>query len=139
MIKLTRRNTLVFIISGIATTIFFRKLGIKFTSRNEVVSLHRIMTNLVNVSFENPKKTKQFGTVYLRTFPNEADAHILVKLLLNNNPELARKAVINDLSQLNLLLQQQIKNDFELDKTVNICGWIMALTEARLSALSKFV
>ena len=139
LITLTRRKFLVWIFSSTISTIGLSQSNFKISTDFDAITLRNIITNLVSAAFKDPTKTTQLGFAYIHTFPQEADASKLVHALLENNIEIARKTVDNDINCLNSILLKQIKNDFKLNKIVNIDGWIVSQTEARLSALTNFI
>jgi len=77
------------------------------------------------------QRVREIGSVYRRAFPKE------------DHPETLRAAIMSDsgLSEgladsiLRARLNQQVRDDFERGRTVQLRGWILSVTEARQCAL----
>ena len=82
LIKLTRRNFLVWIFSSIISTNGLSKYNLKISTDFDAITLRNIITNLVSAAFKDPTKTTQLGFAYIHIFPQEADASKLVHILL---------------------------------------------------------
>ena len=90
---------------------------------NEVESLARALLS-------NPGEARQIGRLYLAQFPTESSLatltrHLELTTMYGLNREVIRSRI-----------RQQIGADFEQGNTVNLAGWILARTEARVCALT---
>ncbi len=88
------------------------------------------------------ESARQIGAAYLRLRPWEADRGRLLGLL---NASLRRLEAV-DASAMSTPgkwrtehFRQAISQDFALNRTVNLEGWIVSETECRLCALEQFL
>ena len=137
--KLSRRAFFAWMVGSAFPGLCFGRLTFKNSINPDDIVLQRLASSLVNASFSRPVKAMHLGSVYMRTFPQESNILQLLHILAETPPGLVNKAINGNLSSLRIALQQQIKDDFKLGKVVNIDGWVVAQTEARLSALTNFV
>ena len=136
--KYTRRDflfrftTLLFSITGLAGTICNTAICPLDSTVKQVVS------KLVKAAFIEPSSVVKLGSVYLHKYPHERNLNTLVNAIISENTEL--EYVINNDKPFNIkeALKHQIKKEFEYGRVVNIDGWILSQTEARLSALTNF-
>ena len=136
--QITRRHFLrCMTLLTIPVTGMFHKTSLAQLTPNS--PLHHIGLALVNASFQNRKNAFQLGKAYLREFPIEHSLSSLLNVIFEKNPSLLNTINKNKNHDLMLDLQQVITKDFENEDTINIDGWVLAKTEARLSALATFV
>lgn len=83
------------------------------------------------------KTLHEIGTEYIKKFPSEKKEKQLADLLLSDNA--GEPSQTTDLSLINSLLDQKIKEDFKTGNTLVINGWILSITEARQCALLSAV
>lgn len=76
------------------------------------------------------------GRAYLRSAPHERNPHLLVQAIAASRPELRRNLAASDVPRLRAWLSQALREDFEQGRLVEVDGWILAETEARLCALA---
>jgi len=95
--------------------------------------------SLVRAAFPDPGSATRLGITYLRNVPAESDIASLLYALSAESPSLVEMATRNEEVNLMITLHRIIKSDFERGEVVNIGGWIVARTEARLSALASLV
>lgn len=75
------------------------------------------------------------GREYLRATPSEATPPVLAYLIAERLP-LERRALVSATDEeLRRLLAASVVADFEEGRTVEIDGWVLSATEARLCAL----
>lgn len=74
------------------------------------------------------KTISEAGLAYRRATKGEDDRTALAKLLLGNNASSDKKAI-------QTALDDQVKQDFQTNKTVTVSGWVLSITEARQCAL----
>ena len=89
--------------------------------------------------FSQKESAKQVGLGYLKTAPMEEDIHLLTNLICLSNKEHREVLLHADSRRLRELLRQKLCLDFEHDRVVHVNGWILAVTEARLCALTALL
>jgi len=83
----------------------------------------------------HPDSAAWLGRFYLEVNPREADAALLVTLIgAARGPALPPASPSTD-EALRADLEERIRNDFIYSNTVEVDGWLLSLTEARLCAL----
>ena len=70
---------------------------------------------------------KLIGSNYLRQVPKENNKQILKNLILAN--------ISSSNSDLEKVIESQIKEDFETENNVMVNGWVLSMTEIRQCAL----
>lgn len=73
------------------------------------------------------------GQHYLQRYPHEANADRLFSLITAGLDQSV------DVQQVRTQLSQKIRQDFADERVVNLQGWLLARTEARLCALATLV
>ena len=131
---LTRRGFLSMTCAIVATG--FTGLRDLFAANNE--SRNPLASKLVNV-FQDKESAAAVGREYLRIAPVEADALKLIELICAGRPE--RYAELNraGMGKVRSILLHQQREDFDKGGIVNVKGWILSETEARLCALAALV
>ena len=79
------------------------------------------------------------GSAYLDRVPSESSAGRLVERISAGLPEGRRTLLAASDAELRALLSEAIRSDFEADRVVDVDGWILSPTEARLYALTASV
>jgi hypothetical protein len=74
------------------------------------------------------KTINETGLAYRKTTKVEDDRTVLAKLLSGNSAS-------NDKKAIQAALDDQVKQDFQTNKTVTVSGWVLSVTEARQCAL----
>jgi hypothetical protein len=74
------------------------------------------------------------GRAYLRTVPAESDARVLTSLLADSLSRGSRLGRMSE-SALREQLHHRTLDEFRTLRTVEVDGWVLARTEARLCAL----
>lgn len=86
--------------------------------------------------FVHKESARAIGAAYLKMHRAETDEHVLLTLISATMFQNGALAVSNDEREVKQLLHQSIQRDFETDKIVQVHGWILSVTEARLCALT---
>jgi hypothetical protein len=76
------------------------------------------------------------GREYLRTTPAAADPRALVAAVADGLPGGAAALRRSDDAKLRALLAARVRRDFEEQAIVDVRGWVLSCTEARLCALA---
>ena len=100
---------------------------------------HDILPLKLSKFFRKKDSAKRVGLEYLRLVPMEADAHQLTDLICSFNDKQRAKLAQADAGRLREFLLHQQSRDFEQSRTVNVDGWILSETEARLCALAALI
>ena len=79
--------------------------------------------------FRHPNSARHVGQAYLRLNPEEADLSHLLEILGANTAQ----------PPLRPMLLAQLRQDFEAGRMVNVQGWMLAQTEARLCAVAALL
>ena len=83
----------------------------------------------------NQDGARALGMRYLAIAPHEADPLALARLVAGSSRRLLTLAGA-DVVTLRALLAKQQRSDFAGGRVVNIDGWLLSLTEARICALA---
>lgn len=86
--------------------------------------------------FDELEPARRIGRAYLGAHPAEADEETLVRLL-EASPGWGRAWDASP-AQLGELARSALARDFDRGRTVEVDGWILSRTEARLCALTTF-
>ncbi len=79
------------------------------------------------------------GREYLRSRPYEADAALLVRLLEESLGAPRPQPDSGSAEILRRALRRSIEADYLAGRTLQLRGWVLARTEARLCALTRFL
>ncbi len=79
----------------------------------------------------HPDGARNIGARYLSLVPAEGDQRHLVNLLAKGAPGLMAR------EEARALLQNAVREDFDQGRTVELNGWVISRTEARLCALAS--
>jgi hypothetical protein len=109
-----------------------------FVTTDGSYSIDPPFSKFVNV-FHDKESARRVGLEYLRVVPTEADAHELIKLICSRWQERYDEIAHADTAKIKKLLLRQQREDFEKGRIVNVHGWILSETEARLCALAALV
>jgi hypothetical protein len=127
--SLNRRQFLQFGLGlGIAWSI-----GTK-TLTHSAASPEQIQADLATL-LQYQASAKIIGQRYLQHYPQEANIEQLLSLIAVDVVSGAR----GDPQELRGRLAQKIRQDFADERVVNLQGWLLARTEARLCALAVLV
>lgn len=83
----------------------------------------------------HPDSARVVGRAYLRLVPAEARPELLAKLIVEQLPEGEHTAAAVADGELRERLLDGVREDFRDGKTVELDGWLLSRTEARLCAL----
>jgi len=128
--NLTRRTFLNLGLGGLAVlllgkwqTEFVRKHAVK-----EMTALH--FENF----FKNPHSAAVVGKEYLKLYPQESDKNLLVSKMTAGHSK--KNKILMTRDELKRQYYDLIQDDFDQDRMVQIEGWFLSRTEARLCALT---
>lgn len=79
------------------------------------------------------------GREYLRRVPGEANVQVLLGSICSAWPGRGAELLETDTEMLRALLHQQRREDFEHGRVVNVGGWVLSATEARVCAMTAIV
>lgn len=98
----------------------------------------KILAKKLTHAISSLSDTHDLGKNYLKLFPSENSIKNLIKMIgiTNNNQKLNILALPTQ--TLKRELQKQQVSDFKHDIVVEINGWVLSRTEARLYALKTF-
>jgi hypothetical protein len=89
--------------------------------------------------FYNRKSATVIGLEYLRSAPNEADVRRLTNLICSRWQGRYDAIAPEATARIKEMLLHQQREDFDQGRIVNVRGWILSETEARLCALAALV
>ncbi|MGH8895972.1 MAG: hypothetical protein ACRDZ4_02850 [Egibacteraceae bacterium] len=85
---------------------------------------------------KHERSARVVGQEYLRAAPAEAERDALAGLVVGRLPAQHRTLSTVTDHQLRELLVLAVRQDFQEGRTVELHGWVVSLTEARLCALA---
>jgi hypothetical protein len=89
--------------------------------------------------FHNKESARAIGLEYLRIVPAEANARQLTHLICSPWAQRYDETAHADAAKIKTILLRQQREDFEMGRIVELQGWILSQTEARLCALAALV
>lgn len=89
--------------------------------------------------FQDKESAGAVGREYLRIAPVEADTLELTELICAGRRERYTELSGASMGKVRRMLLHQQREDFEKGRIVNVQGWILSQTEARLYALAALV
>jgi hypothetical protein len=97
--------------------------------------LHSSLSAKLTTALAHPESARAVGAEYLRQYPQEADAQLLLKRIVARfDGGYAALTRAHD-STLRTLIEQRVRQDFATEQIVKVQGWVLSATEARLCAL----
>ena len=88
-------------------------------------------------NFCSQKEIREIGLSYRKQIPLENDKNKLTDIILTDNS--GKKIKASDKSDIEILVNAKIHEEFSNYKTMIINGWVLSLTEARQCALFSFL
>jgi hypothetical protein len=85
----------------------------------------------------DPAAARRFGQLYVRQVPAEHDPRILARLTVASLQAQQADVIALDRTSLGQRLDGRVRGDFASGVTVQLDGWILSRTEARLCALCR--
>jgi hypothetical protein len=82
-----------------------------------------------------PASARQVGRMYLERHPEEDDNATLTRLIVSSMSEQPAHVAVLEQHTLAAMVNSRVRADFEKGITVEVGGWILSRTEARLCAL----
>ena len=98
---------------------------------------YALASSLTNI-FKDRSSARIIGALYLKIVPDEADIQQLLGCLCSDHPELEALAE-NSHAALSNRIRALQNEDFDRERVINLDGWILSRTEARLCALTTFI
>jgi hypothetical protein len=86
--------------------------------------------------FHDKDSARAVGREYLRIAPLEADTLKLTAFICAHRQERYDELNFASMGKVRSILLHQQREDFDKGRTVNVQGWILSETEARLCALT---
>lgn len=132
-IKLTNRRRFLLTVVGIAVPAALPQLR-PWRALVEIRTTQSVDVRLAHL-LDHRDSAQVVGREYLRGTTEERTARALVDAIasgLPGGPDTVRAASRLELQRL---IYDRVQQDFEDDLTVDLCGWIVSRTEARLCAL----
>ena len=128
---LTRRDFLR-LLASLGVVLAIRPLG-ALSMLGRTAGRESLGTRLRRL-FRSPASASAIGRAYLQSAPQDADERRLLRLICAPG----RPWRTADTKQLRLLIAQQQTEDFKQGRVVQVRGWVLSETEARLCALAAF-
>lgn len=100
-----------------------------------IVSRNRLGNRLVKIYAQDFNAARTVGHAYLRETPQEDNAGMLTEMILQSGTDLRQRSDILSEKDLIAKLRNIITEDFISENTVQVDGWVLSRTEARLCAL----
>lgn len=89
--------------------------------------------------FSHRASAEAIGSAYLARVPSEAAVGHLVDMIAAELPGGRRTVLEASDDELRSILLERVRTDFEQDRIVDVGGWVLSPTEARLYALASLV
>jgi len=87
--------------------------------------------------FNHAESMKFIGRKYIEQMPVEHDEEILMEAILSGGSGTQfQHSMLSNQKEIKRFIRSRVKQDFISGQTVNIQGWVLAKTEARLCALA---
>jgi hypothetical protein len=120
------------IISAVAVAAVAVPVTIKFRhhrkTRSKPLEEPKILGN-----FCNAKDIREIGTEYMKRVPHESQKQQLIELLMKNDE--GKRLNSTDITEISDWLDVKTDKEFRTDKTIEVAGWVISVTEARQCAL----
>jgi hypothetical protein len=123
--RLSRRFMLVAL--ALSASLSTTALAVDLPAGRATARLRRLLPDIGSA--------REIGAIYRRACPAEADPPRLTRLLLSSLSLDDRGLAGRSDASLRALLTARVRRDFAAGDTVDISGWILSRTEARLCAL----
>lgn len=101
--------------------------------------VHDPIASRLTEVFIHKESAKIVGLEYLSCVPNERDVGLLTNLICSFQSEGCEEFAKADMVKRRKMLLDQQRKDFEHGRIVNVQGWILSETEARLCALAALI
>lgn len=132
----TRRHCLRMFL-GLGAILLLRRTD-AFDTMTSSTTDHLLSAKLASVFYDR-KSATVIGLEYLRRTPMEADARQLTNLICARWQGRYDDIAHADTARIKERLLRQQREDFEKGRIVNVQGWILSETEARLCALAALI
>jgi hypothetical protein len=105
-----------------------------FAGTSRASARHSLAAKLI-ACVEAKKSAEIVGLEYLRAFPSEGNAEQLASLIGSGLSKPSQSLARASRKEIRSLLARQQRDDFAADRIVNVGGWVLSCSEARLYAL----
>ena len=126
---LTRRSFLR-LLATFGAWLVAQRLGL-LNALGQAIGRESLASRLLQL-FRSPASASAIGRAYLQSAPQDADERRLLRLICASGPHWHTA----DTKRLRLLIVQQQAEDFQQGRVVQVHGWMLSETEARLCALA---
>ncbi|HJZ47064.1 MAG TPA: hypothetical protein VKE41_07850 [Roseiflexaceae bacterium] len=133
---LSRRQALKFALAATVTLFARSQLpGVTLLERGQQALLPTRLAALLT----HTESAKVIGAEYLQQYPQEADTRILLDQIASH-PAAGDVGLLGAIDEnLGQVLNRMVRQDFGADRVVELRGWILSRTEARLCALATLL
>lgn len=100
-----------------------------------IISRNRTLTRLGKIFARDLQSAREVGHIYFREAPQEHNADILTKMIMQSDMDLMQRLDVLSEADIIAKLRNLIAEDFAFGNTVQVDGWVLSRTEARLCAL----
>lgn len=129
----TRRTFLLRTLAFIGAAFSLRAPS-TFAGTSRPGARHSLAAKLI-ACVEAKKSAEIVGLEYLRAFPAEGNAEQLASLIGSGLSKPSQSLARASRKEIKSLLTRQQRDDFAADRIVNVGGWVLSCSEARLYAL----
>ncbi len=127
-LSLSRRDFILSLLSGIAAAATLQGCGSPADTGQ--------IAQRISQTIGDTAAAKRFGAAYLRDHPDDTGIEILLERIDEKLiPEFGQGMDLDDPQLLAQHLDKQIRNEYRHSEVVQVEGWILSRTEARLYAL----
>jgi len=85
--------------------------------------------------FDDPEAARTVGAAWLAERPAPMDSTRLLAALADDRVDEVRALARSDPAALHARLRERHRMDFEADRTTEVGGWVLSITEARVCGL----
>jgi hypothetical protein len=130
----TRRSVLAALLTTVVAIILPRRV----LSTTAAIAGEAELVSDLRQLVPSPVSARTLGLTYLKSFPGEHDPRILSALLSNVLSPVNRGGAGQSGAALTERAASRIAYEFEHEDIVEVAGWMLSRTEARLFALCCF-
>ncbi len=129
-----RRNFIIYsALSAAAVTLPFTSCSGPDPELDKKLALPEILAKTYD-----EKTIREIGAAYGKAHPEEYNINALERLL-KKNAENKTVTASTPVAELNAIMENQVKNDFNTGQTIILNGWVLSFTEARQCALYTLI
>lgn len=131
----TTRRRFVVVTTGVGAAALLSPRALRTLWPNFTEPLEQRLSGL----FGDAESARMVGMEYLRAAREETSVETLVRFLSAGVEGGRRTLEATSDDQLRVLLAQRTRHDFASGETVELQGWILSRTEARVSAIAALI